>query len=1052
MPPLRKSNAELLISKGIEQKVPDEIIPDESLALAENVDFSKIGIAKKREGFVQNSNLILGAGAMDEVRRLGVRQRREVLCITEDVSLIGDPVGVSTAGDTLFSYSEQAQRWIARGKMPRPNVDILWTSSTSGPGGPGTSARTADFVTGGIGNYVCVAHQVGDGSAFRVVIFDAGGDVSGAVREAPTIILDVVIQELVTLVGWVTAGNNVWLVYTALGPYTAARAFRVDASLAPLSFDSATERQMYGLLTDSAGAAVGGVSSDGTNIFAVFALGAGGYEVRIFDSELTRLAADVNTAVLLVSQEQAIDARLGSIDIVRRDFNTGKLYISRHDKTTAVGSLTNVNVANGASTGSLTNLAICSYNDTDAVIVMGDTYTTQILIQPATLFCIAVRMSTGAGLGFFNHQGLVPYAQPFIVDGRVFFIAMHTSGLVHPNASVTDLSGTQPGEESFMCLQVPLDNMNQHNVPFPAAQWDYGQCVVKNGSDASFSLGTFWVNGHTTYQVGSAVYVLTSGASVAGQSTLDWLSLPRLTRLEFGDAEHRWRHEEFHDLAGFAGGTPFVYDGTRTYEMSTALHCPVPLAWDVVNGGSLPDSTEIFLRAAMLFVDGNGRECWSQPSRIVSVTTATPKLTAEIWVMPVTTTVKPDMGNGFTGRMKLFLFAATQDAPDEYKVACAPVEVNPYDTAPVQMFVTAPIPDGNGQMYTAGFELDNFPAPPCRSMVTHSGRVFGIASDSNEVFYTKPFRADRGPEFALGQSIPLPDKGTALASLNDRLAIFTHRSVLAVQGDGPDVTGTPPDAFSRPVLVSQDYGCVEYCAVGRTPLGIIFRGQQGLYLLTMGFDVTYIGAQVEDITRAWVSTRSIVHDQRSACCRITGFTGEHSQELCYWYDTKRWSMNLLASSDAVDSVALNDNLLVATDAGVASRYLLGSRGAVVHQDFGSSYQQIIETGWLSFQNSGVLKRVWRVYAQVRAVDSKATVLFEVWKDWETRLSSSREFYLTSLDETARVLRVHLKHQKIKSIKVRITVTSDGGGIELMKLGFELGLRPSGPKEVREQTQ
>lgn len=1054
---LRQVNAEMLLTKGIEQKVPDVVIPDESLARAENVDFSKVGIAKKRQGFVPNSNLVLNAGVLDEVRRLGVRQRREVLCITETVTQIGSSAGVGNAGDTLFSYSEQAERWIVRGKMPRPNVDVLWTSST-----PGDGNIQNDFVIGGIGNYVCIAHQTNNPNdtqspiMTRVVVFDVGGEVNGALREAPTVIIDTMfVVSAPDLVGWFSAGDNVWLVYAAqdnAGAYSAARAFRQGA----VAFD-ATETPIYSLATDSAGVAVGAASGDGTSIFAIFKFIGGGYVLRKFDENMARVAESVlNTAVLLPSQEQAIDARLGHVDVTRRDISTGRVYISRYEKSNLDQDINNSFVTTGAA-GGPSNLTICTVNDTDAVILWANCNTTTITTQPTFLTIAGVRMSTGAAGLFMSHMGLVPYAQPFIMDGRVFFVAVHSSGYVRPNSSLTDLTGTQPGEESFMCFQIPLDNLNPYNVPFPAAQWDFGQCVVKCAPQGAGGLGTLWVNGRTVYQSGSGLYVLTSGAYGAGQTALDWLALPRLTRLEFGDATHRWRHEEFHDLAAFAGGIPFVYDGTRTYEMPAALHQPIPLGWGAIVGGTLPDGVEIQLQSAMLYVDGNGRECWSQPSRIVRVTPSSSGThqAIHIVIMPVTTTMKPDMGNNFTGRLKLYLFAATQSASNEFKVAAPPVDINPYDIFPVTMSITDPWPESNDLMYTSGFELDNYPAPPCRAMAVHSGRVFMIASDSNELFYTKPFRANRGPEFALGQSIPLPDKGTALASINDRLAIFTHRSVLAIQGDGPDVTGAPPDAFSRPVLVSQDYGCIEYCAVGRTPLGIVFRGQQGFYLLSMGFDVSYIGGQVEDITSKWLSTRSIVHDQKNACCRITGFTGDRSEELCFWYDTKRWSLNVLGS-DVVDSVALGDNLLVAvtdTTVAVASRYRLGSRAtAPASQDFGESYTQTLETGWLSFQNAGVFKRIWRVYAQVRAFDSDATVRFQIWKDWEDRVSSDREFELTSLDTEARLLRVHLKHQKLKAVKVRITVTSDGQGVDILKLGFELGVRKSGPKEVRENTQ
>jgi hypothetical protein len=665
-------------------------------------------------------------------------------------------------------------------------------------------------------------------------------------------------------------------------------------------------------------------------------------------------------------------------------------------------------------------------------------------------------MTTGGVYGYFDHMGIVPYAQPFAIDGRWYFVAMHTSGLIHANGAnpFLDVTGTQAGEESFMCFQIPLENINIYNIPFPSAQWDYGNCIAKTSFFNSAINGTYWMEGKTIYQSGDGVYLLTNAATVAGQSKLEFLPAPRLTRLEFGDGAHRWRHEEFHDVAAFASGVPFVYDGSRTYELATALHQPVPLFWNVAAGGSLPADSAVFLRTAMLFVDGNGRECWSQPSRIVQVTPTGANLSATIITMPVVSTMKPDLGNGATGKMLQYCFMATTEAPNEFKVAAAPQEVLPNFIGAQQFFVTAPVPEANSQMYTNGFELDNFPPPPCRAMAVHSGRLFVIASDSNEVCYTKPFNRERGAEFALGQSIPLPDKGTALASLNDRLAIFTHRSILSVGGDGPDVTGTPPDGFSRPVLVSPDYGCIEYCAVGRTPFGIVFRGQQGFYLLGMGFDVQYIGASVEDITAAWQHTRSIVHDQKNACCRITGFTGERSEELCYWYDTKRWSLNILAE-DVIDSLALGDNLLVGIDdvtVAVASRYRLGTRAeAVEYQDFGNDYTQVVETGWLSFQQAGVFKRVWRVYALVKGL-SDATVRVQVWKDWEERQSSDREFELVAADNQPKNLRVHLKHQKLKAVKVRITVTSSGEGAEIMKLGFELGMRTGGPKEIREQTQ
>ena len=1051
---LRKSNAELLITKGIEQKVSEYVIPDESLARAENVDFAKVGAARKRPGFVHNSNLALGAGALDEIRRLGVRQRREVLCITETVTNLGSSAGVGNAGDTLYSYSEQVQRWIPRGKMPRPNLDILWTS---GVGTAGHVGALQQYSIGGVDNYVCIAYPTSTPSTIRVVVFDVGGDVNATLREAPTVVLDTTFQSNgIYIAGWCQAGGNVWLVYGASpltaapagSDFTRARAFRKDL----VAFDaietviSATEAPHF-------------VSSDGTSNFVVLRYGVEGYRVKQYDLDMV-LQAEVienTTGLGLTYCEIAIDARLGYIDLVRHSHTTGKVYVSRLVKGSLAHIINNVYVTTGsaplAGTG-YSNVTIASVDENNACIMWANQFTSLVSTNSTFLSCGLLNMNLGTLVGYFNHLSLVPYAQPFIYDGRLFAVVMHSTGLIHPNGSVTDLTGSKCADESFMCIQIPIGNMNPNSLPMACAQWDNGQVVAKLSFFNQSTQGSLWLTGRHTYQQGSGAYVLSNIAIGTGQSDASWTPAPRLARLEMGDATHRWRAEEFHDYAAFAGGIPYTYDGTRAYELATSLHRPLVIAYAATAGGSLTADLIHFFRVATLHIDGNGRECWSQPSDIVQVTPTGANLQAFIIVTPPTTTMRPDMGNGSSGRMMLYCFGATANAPNEYKVCSAPIEIWPTTLDPVSFFVTS-LTESNTQMYTNGFELDNFPPPPCRCMVEHSGRLFVIASDSNELWYSKPYRAERGPEFALGQSIPLADKGTALCSLSDRLAIFTHRSIFAIGGDGPDVTGTPPDAFSRPVLVSPDYGCVEYNAVGRIPLGVVFRGHQGFYLLDMGFGVTYISASVEDTTKNWQATRSIVNDQKSACCRITGFTGDRSEELCFWYDTKRWSMNVLAS-DVVDSVALGDNLLVAvadTAVTLASRYRLGSReSAIEYQDFDESYDQVLETGWLSFQQAGVFKRIWRVYVLARAAGANATVRVQVWKDWEETVSSDREFELDSLDTEPRNLRIHLKHQKLKAVKVRVTVTSDGAGADIMKIGFELGMRPSGPKEVRENTQ
>lgn len=1054
---LKKFTAELLVSKGIEQKVPEQVIPDESLTTALNVDFSKVGAARKRQGFRTNSNLVLRGGVLDEARRLGSRQGREALCVTETVSQIGSAAGVGNAGDTVYSYSEQAERWVVRGKMPRPNLDVLWksglvaTDEMVGPD-PGFS-----FVTGGIQNYVCIAYRLKSQSApagvIRVVVLDVGGDVGSPLREAATVILDTVITPDTTFtadpVGWVTAGDKVWLVISSVND-SRAYAFR----FADLTFDTVP------IDLDQPSFAVSG---DGSNVFILFRSPAADsdYTLRKYTENLSLLISVTDTGAPLAGWDAAIDARSGVyVDVVRHGKTSGDVYVSRftYSLTQTLASTYVTTGSAGVANTMRGNVQICTVTGQNALILWADQNTSVVTDIPVQLSVGLIRMTDGATLGYFLHQALVPYAQPFLIDGRCFFIAMRSTGLIQYSASPLDLRGSSDGpEESFMCFQVPLDNMNPYNVPLAVAQWRYGRAQASFAGPTGGPEGTYWAHGRTVYQSGTGIYVLTNVLSDAGKRVVKNLPLPELVRLEFGDATHRWRSEDFHDSAFFAGGILTTYDGDRAYEAATTLHAPVIINGGTAAGGSLTEGTWR-MQLAALYTDANGRECWSPPSRIVTVIPSGANLVMFVNFIPPRLSMKPDLGNEFTGRLQIFCFAASASG-NEFVAAADPQTIDPLGLGVMNFTIAEPPPSDAVKMYTAGFELDNWPPPPCRAIAAHNGRLFVIGEDDGQVWYSKPTRADRCVEFALAQVIPVTGKGTALASIGDRLVIFTTKAVYAIQGDGPDVTGTPPDAFSRPLLISPDYGCIEYCAAGRTPLGVVFRGEQGFYLLTQGFGVDYIGGSVEDITAAWESTRAIIHDQELSCCRIIGWTGTESQELCFWYDTKRWSLNSLATSDdysVIDAMMMGANLLEATtdrSVAVVSRYRLGSRALTPDfQDYDHDYQQVIQTGWVSFNHVGTLKRFYRALALLRPFGDECLVNIQVFVDWQDTPSSDRDFVVAAGDTEVRTLRVHLKKQKIKAAKMRVTVTSSGRGVELLKLGFEMGMKDMAVKEKRAWSQ
>ena len=169
------------------------------------------------------------------------------------------------------------------------------------------------------------------------------------------------------------------------------------------------------------------------------------------------------------------------------------------------------------------------------------------------------------------------------------------------------------------------------------------------------------------------------------------------------------------------------------------------------------------------------------------------------------------------------------------------------------------------QIYTAGGELENSAAPPCRSIEVHRDRVFAISSYDNNVYYTKPRIAGRGIEWAqLTQLIPITETGLGLASIETCLLIFTNRAVYAIEGYGPSATGQPVQAFGTLQLISNQLGLYELNSCKSTPIGVFFRTSQGWWLVDRTLALSYIGDDIDGMVQTTDSTVAINVDAEKA--------------------------------------------------------------------------------------------------------------------------------------------------------------------------------------------
>lgn len=156
-------------------------------------------------------------------------------------------------------------------------------------------------------------------------------------------------------------------------------------------------------------------------------------------------------------------------------------------------------------------------------------------------------------------------------------------------------------------------------------------------------------------------------------------------------------------------------------------------------------------------------------------------------------------------------------------------------------------------LYTTGGTLENFVTPSCTLMEVNAGRLWIVNAEyPTELWYSKEYKQGFGIGFHPLQTLRLEGDGygaiTALAAMDGRLIAFKSNAIYVISGDGPNDLGQ--GSFNPPQAVSLNVGTVLPGSVVATPDGIMFQAAAGMFLLTRGLSVTYVGKPVEQYTLA----------------------------------------------------------------------------------------------------------------------------------------------------------------------------------------------------------
>lgn len=441
------------------------------------------------------------------------------------------------------------------------------------------------------------------------------------------------------------------------------------------------------------------------------------------------------------------------------------------------------------------------------------------------------------------------------------------------------------------------------------------------------------------------------------------------------------------------------------------------------SGGAIPSGTFEF-QVCYERVDDQGNIIYSPVSDVESVTTVGPTASIEIKVRP-----DPTARGSF-----ITIFERNTTSAGLFRLRYRYAVNTPSPSVTITLTDDEDFSDNNVRaIYTSGGVLESTPYPPTTQACVHQNRIIMIAADERDkVYYTQKLVSGEVPVFNnnlfIEQASTIPtvrDDLTAVESLADKLVIFRQRSTYYVAGDGADALGLN-SSWTEPELISRDIGCQQPRSVISTPVGIFFKSDKGIYLVTTAMAIEYRGAAVEAY-----NSEEIVQSYLVANRNLVKFVTSE-RILCYDYLLDRWSVDTV---DEVTSACVWQDQEVVLRNGVVA-----IENDIYQDDFGTpaSIQMKMVTGWIKLTGIQDYGRIWRILLLGKYYSSH-TLTVKVYYDYD---DTTVETYTKTPDPLQGIYQfnIHLKRQKCEAIKIEVFDTGTGQSMDLTGMTLEVGVK------------
>ena len=357
------------------------------------------------------------------------------------------------------------------------------------------------------------------------------------------------------------------------------------------------------------------------------------------------------------------------------------------------------------------------------------------------------------------------------------------------------------------------------------------------------------------------------------------------------------------------------YDGNRLSELGF-VNAPKPFTASDQSGA--PTNTYQYV-ATFARIDGSGNIEESAPSvTAIEVSSVPPNVNVGITPMHLTRKQRePADTNNPGGASKIVILLYRTQALENGDNTLHLVTVTPYtagnlnslttdqiiinDTMPDATLATQPV------LYTVSGELQHDAPESLHGVISHLNRPWGIGADQKTVWFGQEYSDGIVPAWSLFSQFTIDDANeplTALASLYDKLFIFTRRKAYVVYGNGPSIAGTGAEWTLPPQRVPSASGCIDPRSIVNTPNGLMYQSERGIELMGLGVTVEFIGLPVSLTTAAFPVCASAALDDASStvrfCMTTSDVPGSQAGGVLLLYDLRRnrWSMHYLTNSGA----------------------------------------------------------------------------------------------------------------------------------------------------------